>query len=44
MRGSLFHIITFTGLSTFQEENAELPLQLQKAFPLIMLTCLPLFQ
>jgi hypothetical protein len=33
MRGSLDQIITFVGLTTFQEEKAELPLQGEKEFP-----------
>jgi hypothetical protein len=33
MRSSLFQIITFIGLTASQEEKAQLPLLLEKAFP-----------
>jgi hypothetical protein len=44
MRGSLFQIITFISPTTSQEEKVELLLQLEKAFPITMQTCLPLLQ
>jgi hypothetical protein len=34
MRGSLFQIIAFIGLTASQEEKAKLSLQLGKAFPI----------
>jgi hypothetical protein len=36
VRGSLFQIITFIGLTTSHEEKAELSLQLEKEFPITM--------
>jgi hypothetical protein len=36
MRGSSFQISIFTGPTATRAEEAELPLQLQKAFPTIM--------
>jgi hypothetical protein len=36
MRSSLFQIITFIGLTVSREDKAELPLQLEKAFPTAM--------
>jgi hypothetical protein len=33
MTGSSFQIITSIGLTAYQEEKVELPLQLEKAFP-----------
>jgi hypothetical protein len=34
MRGSLFQMITFIGLTAPHEEKAELPLKVEKAFPI----------
>jgi hypothetical protein len=36
MKGFLFKITTFIGLAASWAEKAELPLQLQKAFPTTM--------
>jgi hypothetical protein len=36
MRGFLFQITTFIGLTASQTEKAELQLQLEKAFPVIL--------
>jgi hypothetical protein len=36
MRGSLFQIITFIGLTASWEEKVELLLELGKAFPITM--------
>jgi hypothetical protein len=36
MRGFLFQIITFIGLTASREGKAELLLQLEKAFPITM--------
>jgi hypothetical protein len=41
MRGSSFQIITFIGLTASREEKAELPLQLEKAFPITMYVDMP---
>jgi hypothetical protein len=43
MRGSLFQITTFIGLTASQAGKAELPLQLEKASPITMKICLPFF-
>jgi hypothetical protein len=48
MRGSLFQIITFIGLTAFQEEKEDLTLQLRKTFSinhnLVDLLCLVLIR
>jgi hypothetical protein len=43
MRGSLLQIIMFIGPTASQAEKAELPLQLEKEFPITMQTNLPFF-
>jgi hypothetical protein len=40
MKGFLFPITTFIGLTASQAGKEELPLQLEKAFPTIMQTCM----
>jgi hypothetical protein len=36
MKDTLSQIITLIGLTASREENVELPLQLEKVFPIIM--------